>query len=81
MFYSYAYPEPAGFADAAVEPAQARYDPSLGEFLLPYSAVRTADDPDATLLSFLETTYEVAATLGDWDRAALEVAPGSVSGD
>jgi len=80
MFYSYAYPEPAGFADASVEPAEARYDPDLGEFLLPYSAVRTADDPDATLLSFLETTYSAAATLGNWDRAALEVASGSASG-
>ena len=55
-----------------VRPAAAHYDSDLGEFVLPYTAVRTADDPDATLLSFLQSTYEAAATLGDWDRAALE---------
>ncbi len=47
----------------------------MGEFLLPYAAVRTADDPDATLMSFLQSTYEGAAALAGWDRAALEVAP------
>jgi hypothetical protein len=73
MFYAYAYPEPAGFGDWPVQPAAAHYDNDLGEFLLPYTTVRTADDPDATLLSFLQSTYEAAATLGDWDRAALEV--------
>jgi hypothetical protein len=72
MFYAYAYPEPAGFADWPVEPAGVRYDAQLGEFLLPYSAVQTATDPDATLLAFLQTTYEAAAELGQWDRAALE---------
>jgi hypothetical protein len=72
MFYAYAYPQPDGFADWPVQPAAAYYDGELGEFLLPYTAVRTADDPDATLLSFLQSTYEAAATLGDWDRAALE---------
>jgi Family of unknown function (DUF5996) len=76
-FYAYAYPEPAGFAAWPVEPAAAGYDADLGEFLLPYTAVRTAADPDAVLGSFLQTTYEAAAELGGWDRAALEVAPGS----
>ena len=72
MFYAYASPEPAGFADWPVEPAGAFYDTGLGEFLLPYSVVRTASDPDAALLAYLQTTYEAAAELGEWDRAALE---------
>lgn len=72
MFYSYAYPEPEGYRDAPVEPAAAHYHSDLGEFVLPYEAVRTVDDPDAALLAFLETTYAAAADLGDWDRAALE---------
>lgn len=71
-FYAYAYPTPDGFADAPVTPAAARYDQALGEFLLPYDAVRTAADPDATLLGFLQSTYEAAADRGGWDRAALE---------
>lgn len=71
-FYSYAYPQPAGFGDWPVVPDAAYYDKDLGEFLLPYAAVRTADDPDAALLSFFESTYEAAATLGGWDRAAIE---------
>ena len=74
LFYAYAYPVPVGFADWNVEPADAHYDSDLGEFLLPYTAVRSASDPDTTLLSFLQTTYEAAATLGDWDRPALEAA-------
>ena len=73
-FYSYAYPQPAGFSDWAVVPDAAYYDEAMGEFLLPYAAVRTADDPDAFLLSFFESTYNGAATLGRWDRDALEVA-------
>ncbi len=77
-FYAYAYPTPAGFAEATVAPAQARFDPQLGEFLLPYDAVRTAADPDATLLEFLQTTYDAAATTGHWDRAALECDEGQV---
>jgi uncharacterized protein DUF5996 len=72
VFYSYAYPEPDGFGDWSVVPEGAHYDKDLGEFVLPYTAVRTADDPDATLLSFLHSTYDAAATLGTWDRAALE---------
>ncbi|MBI2261982.1 MAG: hypothetical protein HYU62_10025 [Caulobacterales bacterium] len=75
-FYAYAYPTPEGFASAAVSPAQARFDPELGEFLLPYDAVRTAPDPDAALLSFLQSTYEAAADLAGWDRAALECEEG-----
>ena len=71
-FYSYAYPAPPGFADAKVEPAAARFDAALGEFLLPYEAVRTAPDPDAALLAFLQSTYDAAADLAHWDRAALE---------
>ena len=74
-FYAYAYPEPLGFAGAPVEPAEAGYDTNLGEFLLPYTAVRTSSDPDATLLAFLQSTYEAAANLGGWDRAALEAGP------
>jgi hypothetical protein len=72
-FYSYAYPEPDGFGDWPVRPDAARYDPELGEFLLPYRAVRTAADPDAMLLAFFEDTYEAAAELAGWDRDALEV--------
>ena len=71
-FYSYVYPEPAGFAESRIEPSAAYYDPTLREFLLPYTAVRTAQDPDATLLRFLQSTYDAAAELGNWDRAALE---------
>ncbi|MDQ1481115.1 MAG: hypothetical protein QOI44_1976 [Actinomycetota bacterium] len=74
-FYAYAYPKPEGFADWPVAPDAAYFDHDLGEFLLPYAAVRTADDPDATLMSFFESTYVGVATLAGWDRAALEVAP------
>jgi hypothetical protein len=71
-FYSYAYPAPDGFRDAAVQPAQADFHQQLGEFVLPYDAVRTASDPEAALMSFLITTYDAAAGLGGWDRKALE---------
>ncbi len=74
-FYSYAYPEPGGFADYSVEPAAAFYSADYQQFLLPYEAVRTADDPDHALARFLQTTYEAAAELADWDRAALEDDP------
>ena len=67
-FYAYAYPQPDGFSDSDISPAAARYNAEFGEFVLPYEAVRTANDPEATLLAFLESTYEAAATLGDWDR-------------
>jgi hypothetical protein len=75
-FYSYAYPAPPGFAAAAVQPSQAYFHAALGEFILPYEAVRSAPDPDQTLLSFLQSTYEAAANLARWDRAALERQPG-----
>jgi hypothetical protein len=65
-FYAYAYPEPPGFPDAAVLPAGAFYSPDFREFVLPYDAVRTAEDPDGTLLAFLESTHAAAATLGQW---------------
>lgn len=71
-FYAYAYPEPGGFSAQAVRPDAAYYVDDLGEFVLPYEAVRTAADPDATLRAFLQSTYEAAADLGHWDRAALE---------
>ena len=71
-FYAYAYPQPAGFEARPVRPAGARWEPSLGEFVLPYRAVRAAADPTAAVLEFLETTYVAAADLARWDRAALE---------
>jgi len=77
-FYSYAYPAPAGFAAAKVAPPAARFDAALGEFLLPYEAVRSAADPDAALLAFLQSTYDAAADLAGWDRAALECAEGRI---
>lgn len=72
MFYSYAYPGPEGFADRAVAPRAARFEPSLGEFLLPYEAVRTGKDPEGDLMKFLQSTYEAAADAANWDRQALE---------
>ena len=77
-FYSYAYPQPPGFADAPLRPAQARYDKTLGEFILPYDAVRTATSPDDALLEFLQSTYEAAATQARWDRVTLEVPQGQL---
>jgi len=74
-FYSYAYPQPDGFAAYPVEPDAAYFSEQHGEFLLPYEAVRTADDPDHAVARFLQTTYEAAAELGRWDRAALECDP------
>ena len=71
-FYSYAYPEPAGFSAARVKPGSAFYSTDLREFILPYDAVRQSQSPDETLLDFLQTTYEAAADLAKWDRDALE---------
>jgi hypothetical protein len=71
-FYSYAYPVPAGFADQRLQPAQTYFHRGLGEFILPYEAVRAAEDPDQALSSFLQSSYEAAATLGGWDRPTLE---------
>lgn len=71
-FYAYAVPEPAGLKTAPVEPAGAYYHKDLGEFVLPYEAVRTAPSPDAALAAFVDTTYDRAASLAGWDRAALD---------
>jgi hypothetical protein len=71
-FYAYAYPEPPGYAQRLVEPAAARYDSKAREFLLPYAALRAASEPDEMLLRFFQTTYEAAADLAHWDRAALD---------
>ncbi len=71
-FYAYAYPEPAGCAAAPIRPDAAYYHPVMREWILPYEAVRTAPDPDAVLTDFLQSTYDVAANLGGWDRGALE---------
>ena len=77
-FYSYAYPTPDGFSRASV-PAGARFEPSLGEFILPYDSVRAAADPDALVLDFLASTYAAAADAGRWDRAALECGLGAAA--
>ena len=75
-FYSYAYPEPPGFRAAKARPDTAFFSEALGEFVLPYDAVRMAANPDRALLDFLESTYEAAANAAKWDRAALECALG-----
>jgi hypothetical protein len=72
VFYSYAYPEPNGFATAPVTPSAAFYSKDLREFILPYDAVREAESPDEMLLGFLQTTYEAVANLANWDRNFLE---------
>jgi len=72
IFYSYAYPTPEGFGDARVQPSAASFAEELGEFILPYDEVRSSPSPERTLLSFLQSTYEAAASLGGWDRHALE---------
>ena len=74
VLYAYAAPEPTGFRDASV-PAPARWDPALGEFVLPYEAVRTDRDPAARIAAFCEAAYDAGATLGRWDRASIERAP------
>ncbi len=71
-FYSYAYPAPHGFAAARVKPDAAFFSSDLQEFVLPYDAVRESRSPDETLLEFLQSSYEAAADLAKWDRAALE---------
>jgi hypothetical protein len=72
IYYSYAYPEPQGFSETKVQPEAAHYKPKLREFVLPYDAVRTAEDPDHALLEFAQSTYDAASTLGKWDREALQ---------
>ena len=74
FFYSYAYPEPPGYRTSPISPAQARFDPGMGEFVLPYEEMRQSADPDSSLLQFLESSYAAAADCAHWDRAALEVA-------
>jgi len=78
-FYSYAYPEPAGFRDRPVTPG-AHFDGVLGEFILPYDTVRSAADPEALLLEFLSTTYAAAADTGGWDREEALECPIGVPG-
>jgi Family of unknown function (DUF5996) len=73
FFYSYAYPEPPGYRERPISPAEAFFDLKMGEFVLPYEAMRQSADPDAALLQFLQSTYEAAAECAHWDRAALEV--------
>ena len=75
-FYCYAYPEPAGFRTIQVRPDAAFFSEALGEFILPYDAVRTAAAPEQALLEFLQSSYEAAAVSAKWDRDALECAPG-----
>lgn len=72
IFYAYSYPEPDGYRTMSAGPQAARFDKELGEFVLPYTAVRTAQHPDALLMHFLQSTYEAAAITGRWDRASLE---------
>ena len=71
-FYSYAAPEPAGFAQTPISPAAAFYNPETGGFILPYDDVRQAVEPERMLSEFLQSTYEAGANLAKWDRAALE---------
>jgi hypothetical protein len=71
-FYAYAVPEPEGLKDAPVQPDGAYYHRELGEFILPYEAVRTAASPERAIMEFVDSTYARAATLAHWDRAALE---------
>jgi hypothetical protein len=71
-FYVYAYPEPVGYGDTRLQTPGAAYKKNLGQFILPYDAVRQAPDPDAVLLGFFQETYEAAADLAKWDRKALE---------
>lgn len=75
FFYSYAYPEPAGYSKFPVAPAQASYSSEFGEFVLPYEEIRQSADPDSALLGFLQSTYDAAADCGGWDRAGLEIVP------
>ena len=75
IYYSYAYPEPAGFGAAKVRPDAAAYSATLHEFILPYDAVRTAASPDDALLDFAQSTYDAASTLGQWNREAFEEIP------
>lgn len=79
-FYAYCYPQPDGYAERPAGPDGAQWNSALGEFVLPYEAVREASDPDATLLQFLNTTYAAAADLGHWNRALFDVDPHRLDG-
>jgi hypothetical protein len=72
LFYSYAYPEPPGYREYSTAPAMGAFDANFGEFVLPYEAMRNSGNPDATLLAFLQNTYEAAANCAKWDRAGLD---------
>jgi len=72
IFYSYAYPEPPGFAETKIQPDAAFYEPKLREFILPYDTVRNAEKPDEVLLDFAQSAYDATSKLGKWDREALE---------
>jgi Family of unknown function (DUF5996) len=74
-FYTYMYPEPAGFAHGSLQDAQGSYDAELGEFVLPYAEVARPGDPDGVVLAFLKASYELGASLAGWDRAALDTVP------
>ncbi|MBX7528081.1 DUF5996 family protein [Qipengyuania vesicularis] len=76
-FYAYGYPTPEGFGEAEVAPDAAYWLDSLGEFILPYAAVREAEDPEGALMQFLESTYAAVADRGGWDREALEIPRGA----
>ncbi|MGC2681071.1 MAG: DUF5996 family protein, partial [Candidatus Nitrosopolaris sp.] len=71
-FYAYSYPEGPGFREYSIQPKEAFYNAEMGEFLLPYDVVSTADSPDEVLLAFLQSSYEAEATCGKWNRNALE---------
>jgi ATPase subunit of ABC transporter with duplicated ATPase domains len=79
-FFAYTYPEPAGCREAAIQPDAAYYHLELSEFILPYEEVRSAASPDRMILDFFQSSYEVGATLGGWDRAALERVPSFARG-
>jgi hypothetical protein len=72
IFYSYAYPEPAGFAESKIQPEAGSYHKQMREFILPYDVVRSAESPDEVLLDFAQSAYDAASRLGKWDRDALQ---------
>ena len=78
VFYAYAYPSPEEFSTAQVRPKEAYFHPLLGEFILPYETVRQSDNPEQTLMDFLQSTYEAAADLGHWDRQNLEASSSEI---
>ncbi len=77
-FYAYCYPQPDGYAQASVRPAEAYYDAQMGEFILRYEDIRRSPDPHQAILDFFESTYEIAANRASWDRARLEFDPAAI---